>query len=288
MAVVVVAVAAGIGVVLVLLGLMGRRVLGTPAEPTVRSSSSHGLLAGRSERVAIASIAALVGGLLVLWITRWPVAALTAAGLGAWSPMLAARRGRHDEELAKVDAIAVWTEQLRDTISAANGLEHAIVATAQLAPQALGPSVGRLAARVEFQQFDVGLRDFAVEVDHPLADFVVAALVTAGGNQAREVAALLGHLASCARGEAAMRRRVWVGRARSRSAVRIIVVTVVVFMAALLALDDAYLAPYGTPMGQLVLVGVIGLFGGSIVAMDRMGRLMVPERFIARRIGGPA
>lgn len=80
-----------------------------------------------------------------------------------------------------------------------------------------------------------------------------------------------------------MRRRVWVGRARSRSAVRIIVGVVIVFVVSLLALDDDYLAPYGSITGQVVLAGVIALFGGSIIAMDRMGRLVMPERFVGRR-----
>jgi tight adherence protein B len=263
---------AGVGVVVTLAGLSGRRLLDARRTRAVSVDGAAGrLLAGTAV------------GLVVLWWTRWPVAAASGAALAGWLPSMLAARGRHDRELDTVDGIATWTEQLRDTMSAANGLEHAIVATAPLAPRSLGPAVAKLAARVEYQQTQIGLRSFADEVDHPLADFVVAALVTTTQHQAREVAALLGHLADCARDEAAMRRRIWVGRARSRSSMRIIVGVLVVFIASLLLLDPSYLAPYSTSGGQLTLLLVVGLFGGSFVAMDRLGRLRVPDRFIARR-----
>jgi Flp pilus assembly protein TadB len=193
--------------------------------------------------------------------------------------------GRHQRELELVEAIATWAEQLRDTISAASGLEHAIGATAPLAPAAIAGPVQRLAARVEYERLDDGLRRFADEVAHPLADFVVAALVTASQHQARELGSLLGHLSSCARDDATMRTRVWVGRARTRSAVRIIVVVVLLFVAGLLAFDREYLEAYDSPAGQAVLALVLAMFGGSFVAMEAMGRVAVPERFVGRRSG---
>lgn len=266
--------AAGIGVVLSVLGLLGSTVIGAPGSPWGQSV----------DRLALRLGLAVGSGVLAAWWTGWPVAAFTAGGLGAWLPSTFDRRGQHHDELDVVEAIATWIEQLRDTLAAANGLEHAIVATSPLAPAALAPAVRRLASRVEVQQLERGLREFALEVDHPLADFVVAALVTAGRHQAREIAALLGHLSSCAREDAAMRRRIWVGRARSRSAVRIILAVVAIFVGGLLLLDDTYLAPYETLDGQMVLTAVIGLFAGSVLAMARMGRLSEPDRFIGRRI----
>lgn len=272
--VVAVAAIAGVGLLLVILGLVGRAVISASTSPAAR----------RIDRLALR-----VGGgtgccVITAWWTGWPVAALTAAGVGAWLPSTFGRRGQHHAELDVVEAIATWIEQLRDTLAAANGLEHAIVATSPLAPTALAPAVRRLASRVEVQQLERGLREFASDVDHPLADFVVAALVTAGRHQAREIAALLGHLSACAREEAAMRRRIWVGRARSRSAVRIILAVVAIFVTGLLLLDDAYLAPYETVNGQVVLTVVIGLFAGSVLAMARMGQISAPDRFIGRRL----
>lgn len=193
------------------------------------------------------------------------------------------RRSRETkDERSIVEALAIWTEQLRDTIAGASGIEQAITVTAITAPPILRPSVERLAARLGFDSLPDALREFADDVDHPLADFVTAALITASENQVREMGTLLGHLAQCCRDDVAMRTRVWVARARTRSAVRIISVVVVVFVLGLALLDPSYLAPYSKPTGIVVAGFVVAMFVGAFEAMRRLGRIDNPVRFIAR------
>lgn len=266
----------GIGVFVAWLGLAGRPVLGTRARALYSTAARVDLLLARST-------AALLGFILTLSLTGWPVAAV-AVGVLAWSVPAALRAaGRHRRELAVVEAIAGWTEQLRDTIAGAAGLEQAIVATAPLAPAPLAGAVGALASRVGYEPLPTALRRLADDVDHPLADFVVAALVVASEHQARDLVGLLGELATAARDDASMRTRVWVGRARTRSAVRIIAVVVVVFVLGLMVLDREYLAPYDEPAGQVVLAGVLATFAAAFVLFERVGRVAVPERFVVGR-----
>lgn len=267
----------GCGLVLVLLGLRGRRVLGAPG--------GRGRTIIPSEQIVLRMACACGAAVAVVLVTRWPVAAAVAAIAGYGAPDIRAASGRHHRELAKVEAIASWTEQLRDTLSAANGLEHAITAGARLAPSPLELPVTRLAARLQYEPLTKSLRDFATEVDHPLADFVVAALVMASEREARELGPLLGHLADCARDDARMRSRVWVGRARTRTAVRIIGAVVIVSVAALYVINADYLAAYDSAAGQVVLLVVAALFAAALWAMDRMGRIDLPERFIGRPNG---
>ena len=266
----------GIGVFVAWLGLAGRPVLGTRARALYSTAARVDLLLARSA-------AALLGFILTLSLTGWPVAAV-AVGVLAWSVPAALRAaGRHRRELAVVEAIAGWTEQLRDTSAGAAGLEQAIVATAPLAPAPLAGAVGSLASRVGYEPLPTALRRLADDVDHPLADFVVAALVVASEHQARDLVGLLGELATAARDDASMRTRVWVGRARTRSAVRIIAVVVVVFVLGLMVLDREYLAPYDEPAGQVVLAGVLATFAAAFVLFERVGRVAVPERFVVGR-----
>lgn len=266
----------GIGVFVAWLGLAGRPVLGTRARALYSTAARVDLLLARSTAV-------LLGFILTLSLTGWPVAAV-AVGVLAWSVPAALRAaGRHRRELAVVEAIAGWTEQLRDTIAGAAGLEQAIVATAPLAPAPLAGAVGALASRVGYEPLPTALRRLADDVDHPLADFVVAALVVASEHQARDLVGLLGELATAARDDASMRTRVWVGRARTRSAVRIIAVVVVVFVLGLMVLDREYLAPYDEPAGQVVLAGVLATFAAAFVLFERVGRVAVPERFVVGR-----
>lgn len=227
-----------------------------------------------------ASVAAGVGALALL---GWPVVAL-GVGIATWlGGRLVGGSGRRDER-ALVEAIAQWTEQLRDSIAGSHGLEQAIVATSAYAPAPLAVPVRRLAAGVAYGRLGAGLRRLADEVGHPTMDFVCAALLAASEHRARELGALLGRLADCARDEGRMRTRVWVGRARTRSAVRIISGVVGAFVLGLLVLHRDYLAVYGTWGGQLILCGILSTFVGALVALDRMSRIDVPDRFVRRRV----
>jgi len=265
----------GVGLLLVIAGWRGVEVV------DVKRSASPMSVA--FDRVLLRSTAAIGLAVVALFLSHWPVLAAAAAAAGWLTPTLMSARGQHERELALVEGIATWTEQIRDTLAAANGLEHALAATAHLAPRPIAGAVERLAARFDYERLPDALRRFADEVDHPLADFVVAALIIATEKEARDLGALLTQLADSARDEARMRTRVWVSRARTRSAVRIIVGVVALFVVGLLLADREYLSPYDSTAGQFVLIVVIGMFVTSFVAMARIGRMTIPERFIARR-----
>ncbi|MEY3617699.1 MAG: hypothetical protein RL726_397 [Actinomycetota bacterium] len=194
---------------------------------------------------------------------------------------LSPRRSTSDEtEL--VEALAVWTEQLRDTMAGARGLEQALAATAATVPEVLRPAVGRLSARLGVMPLPRALRGLATDLNHPLADFVTAALIVAAENHVRDLVSLLTHLAECCRDDVRMRSRVWVARARLRSAVRIITVVIVAFVAGLMMLQHEYLRAYASGAGVLVLVIVAMMFGSSLLLLSRLGRFETTSRFVAR------
>ena len=69
----------------------------------------------------------------------------------------------------------------------------------------------------------------------------------------------------------------------SRTSVRMIAGIIPVMVGAVILLDRQYLDPYDTPGGQLVLLAVLLVFLGAFVGMERMGRIRLPQRFLARR-----
>ena len=100
--------------------------------------------AALARRAGLALAAAVIAGLA----TGWP-AGTVLAGLAAWSaPSVLGRDQDAAGPVARIEAIAGWTEMLRDTTSAAAGLEQAIAATAPLAPEAIRPQVTALAGRL--------------------------------------------------------------------------------------------------------------------------------------------
>ncbi|MGH3828535.1 MAG: type II secretion system F family protein, partial [Pseudonocardiaceae bacterium] len=245
----------GGGLLLIMLGWRG----GTTASGAVRPLRRWGW----PPRISPWSAATvLTSGALAGVLTGWIVGAVLAAAAAGTLPRVLRRDPDSARRIARIEAVAVWTEMLRDTLSAAAGLHQAILATAPTAPQVIRDEINELVMRIEGgEPLPGALRVLADELTDPTADLVLAALVLACEHPTRQLAALLGELATEAREQVFMRLRVEAGRARIRTSVRVIVVTTVVFTAGLLMADRAYLAPYGSPLGQLMLLVVGVLFG---------------------------
>lgn len=262
----------GIGVVGILLIIV---------KPRFAATSNTADLARKS--VMVFAIPLLVGAIVWL-ITKLVVLAVSSA-VATFIIVRRRRMGRPNrDERAFVDALATWTEQIRDTLAGAHGLEEAIFATAPRAPKEVRSEVQRLVAYMTYGSTSQGLRQFAEDLDHPTADFVVSALLTATQYQARDLVTLLSHVAECARDEGRMRSRVWVSRARTRSSVKIISGVVVAFVGGLFLFSAEYLAPYSTVNGQLILLIIGAVFVSAFVLMQRMSAVAMPERFVRKRV----
>lgn len=202
----------------------------------------------------------------------------------AWKrPSVKTRSQSATQTREVVEAVAIWTEQLRDTISAATGLEQAIIATQNHAPPVLASHVQRLVAGIRYGSTEDALRTFADDVSHPTCDFVVAALITASQHQARDLAQLLTHLSECAREECRFHLRMWVSRARIRTATRMIMAVVVIFVFGLIVLNPAYLAPFLTTNGVFFLCVSGASFTFALLMLQRLARVPVPARFLSQR-----
>lgn len=226
---------------------------------------------------------------LVAALTRWP-AGTALAGLAGWFlPAMLSPDHNHAKALARIEAIASWSESLRDTLAAAAGLEQAILATAPLTSGAIREHVTGLAARIrQGQPLPAALRAFADEAADPIADLIVAALLVAAEQQASDLGQLLGSLADSARQHAQMRMRIAASRARVRTASRIITAVTVLLTAGLLVWSRGFLSPYGTAAGQLVLAAVGGCFTVAFWWLARISRFGETPRILARPGGLPA
>jgi tight adherence protein B len=231
----------------------------------------------KTVRVFLPSFAA---GLIALSVTRWPVAALFAAlAVGATPTVL----GKTSSSIrtGRIEALAVWTELLRDTLGASSGLGEAIMATAPVAPIAIRPEVSKLADRlVGGVPMTDGLRSFADELDDPSGDMVASALLISAGARTQRLGDVLTALANSIREEVAMRLRVETSRVAARSSVRTIVVFSVLFVAVLMVVARSYLAPLGTPVGQAVLATVGICYGSGIALMLHLVRPVRDERIL--------
>ncbi|MGH9089945.1 MAG: type II secretion system F family protein [Acidimicrobiales bacterium] len=240
----------------------------------------------RAGRPTVRLATAGAAGVLVGAVTGWPVGAVLAAAACLWlpSPIRAART--QAATIAQIEAIASWTEMLRDTLAAAAGLEQAIEATAAAAPPPIRTEVVALAARLEHERLGPALRAFADQVSDPTCDLVVAALLLAVEHQAQRLGDVLGNLAQAAREQATMRLRVEAGRARTRTSAKVIVWATVGLVLFLALFDRGYLSPYDSATGQLVLVVVGLVFGAAFSWLARMARSAPPARLLRAEAPG--
>jgi Flp pilus assembly protein TadB len=263
---------AGLGIVLFVLGLRGV----TPSPEAARVVTGE----RRRDRSVRAALAA-VFGLGLLGLTGWPVTAVLGALLGASLPRLVAGRGEEKRAEMRVEAIATFAEQLRDTTAAGVGVTGAIAAVAPRAPGPIRGEVGALAGRLGAgEPPERALAAFASEVGDPMADLVAAALSIGTSEQSGRLGELLSALAASARDQVAMRLRVEVGRARTRATARAVTWISLVAVVGLLVFDRHFLAPYSTAIGEVMLALVGACFASSYVLLARIGRDRNPPRFL--------
>lgn len=229
-------------------------------------------------RRLLPSVGLAVPGLLV---TRWPVAGVALGAAGWYAPDLFGSKAEQDRATARTEAVASWTEMLRDTMSGAHGLEEAIATTAQVAPAAIEAEVATLAVRLERQPLDVALAAFADDLAHPVGDLVVTSLTLASQGSTGDLGELLGTLAQSARDEAGMRLRIDAARARLRTAVRVIGSCTAATGLGLIALNQRYLDVYRSLTGQVVLALVAVCWAVALRWLASMGQFVSPERFLA-------
>jgi len=218
-------------------------------------------------------------------LTRWPVAGF-ALGVAVWfatSPAL--RQRTQSADIA--DALTTWAEMLRDATGTPRGIEGVLVATAAGAPVLIRPHVIRLARRLPYESIDTALDGLADDLDHPIGDLVVTALRLSARAGGRHIRAVLDDLATTAREEAQMHRRVEVARARPRADMRSVLMVMALFVVLLVVVARDYLSPYRSAIGQVVLLVVCVIWALGVMAMGRLGRSRPTERFLSVKVAEP-
>ncbi|MEU2621830.1 type II secretion system F family protein [Streptomyces sp. NPDC007157] len=265
------------------LALLILAVRGLPAKPDHEKQKANERAA---ELIRFAgqrgSLAAIIG-LAVLLLTRWAVAGVAAGVLVFFWDKLFGGAAEERAAMKRVEALASWTESLRDTIAGAVGLEQAIPASARAAAPILRPHldalVDRLRARTPLPD---ALQHLADEINDASADIIVAALILNARLRGPGLRQVLGALAKSSREEVDMRQRVMAQRASTRRSVQIVVAVSVAFVLGLAVFNRDFVSPYGTAVGQLVLALVCALFALGFWWLRKLSTIETPERFLVR------
>ena len=225
-------------------------------------------------------LASLVGW-LVFVVSSWLLpGAVVGAGafwvIGGWQ-----RRQRSAAtEIARLDALASWIENVRDVLLAGEQPVGAITSTVGACSPLIRPQVRRLAAGLGRQDPEIVFRRFADDLDDPLGDLVAAGLSIAVRRGARTVPVLTA-LAEQTRQQVDRRRLVEAERAPTRREVQALTLIMGALVVGLLVLGRSqYLDAYDEPAGQLFLSASLAGYVALIVRVQRLAAFPRPSRFL--------
>jgi hypothetical protein len=230
--------------------------------PSAAAGSAQTGISGNRIALGVAA------GFLVLLATRWVMLALLVGLLAAtWGRLL--HDTRADDERRRIEGIAKWLEDLRDTLrGSAIGAEEALEQVASRPPAAIAVPLRTFALRRRqgFRTEDA-LSDLATELAHPTADAAVAAirLVIGGSTSAGRLYATVSALAAAARDEVTARERIDRTRSVYQASMKRLVIIGGLLVAYLRFAGGDLLAPYNTAIGQIVLVLPLGMWLGCVL-----------------------
>lgn len=220
-------------------------------------------------------VAVVVAAVTLVASRNLVFAVIMAAGVALW-PMVVGGGRAERAALVKLEALAAWTESLRDLAQKGAGLESVIPRTVDTAADVLALPLRHLSFRLSVRvPLPEALSLFADETDDSSADLVVAALALAARQRKGELSRVLTALSTALREELAQRTRVY----RERNTVRreagqVAALTAVLVLAANLFSPQGLPDEGGTAAAVLPLI----LAGGYLFLFHRVRRLAEPER----------
>lgn len=220
-------------------------------------------------RTLLLLLAGVFAGMLVWLLTGWFLALVIVPAAAIGMPVLLSTTSA-TAEIQRLDALQEWTRALAGVLTVGVGLEQALIATLRSTPKPISREVTNLVARLRSRwDTERAIRTFADELDDATGDLVAAYLIRASRRRGAGLANVLEDLAESVADDVRARRRVEADRAKPRSTARWVTVIsagVLVF----LAFTGSYVAPYGTPLGQVVLALLLAAYVATLIWMRRM------------------
>ncbi|WOP19624.1 type II secretion system F family protein [Raineyella sp. LH-20] len=229
-------------------------------------------------------LAGVLGGLVAYALTGWvvwlvivPLTVIALPYLLADPPALTIER---------LGALDRWVHSLVATLPTGQSIGDAIRTSRRTAPASLAPYLDRVIRRLD-QRWTVrdALREMADALAVPEADAVLAALGLAAHRGGTGATATLEALSGSLQQTLAALREIEAERAKPRIVVRQVTAITLGMLAIALVFGRDFFAPYATGVGQVLLLGLVAAYLGSLAMLRRLTRPRPRQRILA---GGPS
>lgn len=222
-----------------------------------------------SRRTRILAGFGAAAGCVAWLLTGWWIAVILVPAALVGLPILLSPPAS-TARIDTLDALEEWTRSLSGVLTVGVGLEEAVRLTLRSTPDPIRPEVSTLVARLRAgYPTEQALRAFADDLDDPTGDLVASFLILGSRRRGQGLAAVLSDLADSVAADVRARRAVEADRNKPRSSARI-VTAITIGALGVLALTGDYIAPYGTPLGQLLLALLLTAYIGLLVWMRSM------------------
>ena len=189
---------------------------------------------------------------------------------------------RANRKIARLEGLASWMEQLRDTMASGAGLQQVILVTSRSAPAPVAAEIRRLALDLQNRvTVRTALLRLADALEDETGDLLVAGLMQAADLSGARLSELLTLLASSAREEVAMRQRVDASQTRARNEAKTVVGLSGAMFLGLATFGRAYMAPYHTLQGTMVLTVVAAIYMSGVWLFTRLATPVTAPRLLA-------
>ena len=209
------------------------------------------------------------------WLIALPLVPVLAFGL----PYLLVLPQARDVEL--LEALDRWVRSLASALTTGKSITDALRISRRTSPALLSDELDVLVARLN-NRWDTrdALMRFADALDSPDSDAVVAALILAANRGSNGASVTLHALADTLQTQLKGRRIIETERAKPYVVVRQVTIITMVTLAGAFLLGRGFFAPYGTPLGQVILSVLVTLYLGSLILMRRQAQQRVRDRIL--------
>ncbi len=224
-------------------------------------------------------LVSLLVGFAVASMTGWLIALPLLPALVFGLPYLLVLPPAREVEL--LEALDRWVRSLASALTTGKSITDAIRISRRTAPDLLADELGLLISRLN-SRWDTrdALMRFADALDSPDADAVVAALILAANRGSNGASTTLHALADSLQAQLKGRRVIETERAKPYVVVRQVTIITMVTLVGAFVVGRSFFAPYGTPLGQVILSVLISLYLGCLLLMRRQARQRPRERVL--------
>jgi Flp pilus assembly protein TadB len=225
---------------------------------------------------------ALAAGAVAAVVVGWPLLAVLIPVVAYGLPMVLSAPSNRD--LAVLEALDRWVRSLATLLPTGRSISDAIRVSVGQAPALLAPHLRLLTARLDDRWTTAqALLSLADELDSPDADAVLAALSLAADRGGTGATATLSALADNIQDRLRALREIETERAKPRIVVRQVTMITLVVLGLALVFGGSFFAPYGSPLGQLLLAALVFAYLGALLFLRRL-TLPRPRQRILRRL----